>query len=331
MSQTRIESNEIAHYRENSLEPPKMSQAAPKAFENAQPLPKSSSAWKLAGRIALGILTLGTSELLRLAWKGIASCVANASPARRREPQLQGRDGLPAAAPDADQANTVLKAMLTSSSKSKPSAAYQEAVNTVLNDLREKYGEALVPQGSLGEILKSIDPKAQQHLYRLINNADHALTPKELHDTIKNYLLPSLNKATFVSYVKSALDKQGGLDDISSEALAKKFLGKPGQKNWKELEKSESRADVEKLCLKMEVRKTIADIKAGMLEAIQEARDTFGDDIFPEDFDHILHLRTKSDTLVCDDFNEHLQSDPQLRATKQDMKELFRSILLEAM
>ncbi len=104
MSQVRNDGNgmNLSHYAANELNESRISHTAPEELSNAKPLPQSSSGWKLAGRVFLGIVSLGTSELLRLAWKGMKSFVVNASPAQLREPRAQGKNGLPAAAHDAD-------------------------------------------------------------------------------------------------------------------------------------------------------------------------------------------------------------------------------------
>ncbi len=66
MSQINLNNPSLSHYESNLLEKPKAQENTNEVLLKAEPLPKSSSAWKLGGRIAVGILTVGVSELLRL-------------------------------------------------------------------------------------------------------------------------------------------------------------------------------------------------------------------------------------------------------------------------
>ncbi len=77
----------LSHYETNSLEPKPSVDNVPEQLQNARPA-SSSSGWKIAGRIALGIFTVGISELIRAAYQGIKSLITNCSPAPQRESRI---------------------------------------------------------------------------------------------------------------------------------------------------------------------------------------------------------------------------------------------------
>ncbi|MCR5814693.1 MAG: hypothetical protein K6G15_09405 [Desulfovibrio sp.] len=313
-----IENNKVSslsHYELNGLEKPKISHGVPDELIDAKPLPKSSSGWKLAGRIVLGILTVGTSELLRLAWLGITSMIANGRPRpiQHHKPRVQEGRGLPAAAPDADKTNTAVRKLFVASSKDKPSAEYQQAVDTVLSDLRKEYGEELVPKGlGLNKVFAKIDGMACAHMSAIMGRADHALTPREVYDIIKNYIRPKLNQAAFASQVKRAAEEIGGLGGIDVNALAQKLLEQSGQKNVRKLETLTNRADVDKLFNTLGMPKAIADIKAGMFEGIEDVRKIFGADKLPDSFNEILQLKTDFGSTICKKISEQLSEEEVL-------------------
>lgn len=311
MSQIQMDTQNLSHYESNLLEKPNGQPKTSDVLVNAQPMPKtSSSAWKLGGRIAIGILTGGISELVYLAWQGIKSLVANAKPSpQQAAPRVQGSKGLPKAAPDADKNNTVLKAMLKKGSTVDASPEYRQAMETALSDLRIQYGEKYIPQGtSLNDVLSKFDKMALVHLHMLIGKANHALSPREFYTTVKKFTQEKLNIAILEKNVENAAKQVGGLGGIKPDYLAEKLLEQSGQKNVNKLKTLDNPADVDKLCDKINIKKSVSEIKEGINDLIQELCDTFGADKLPASLDEIMKLKTDDDSFIYEKINNSMLS-----------------------
>ncbi len=71
----------LDHYANNVVEPRPEVDEVPRELQNAR-LTSGTSRWKTAGRVALGMVTCGLSEIIRLAYLGITACCSSSRPAQ---------------------------------------------------------------------------------------------------------------------------------------------------------------------------------------------------------------------------------------------------------
>ena len=94
MSQISMNNNlQVEYYQLNNFEQTIKRDSIPEEFKNARPAPHSSTA-KIVDRIDLGIATSGLSEVVRFAYRGIKSLVAETSPSTNRGPRIGQNQGV---------------------------------------------------------------------------------------------------------------------------------------------------------------------------------------------------------------------------------------------
>ncbi len=158
---------------------------APAQLRGARP-----SAAAIAGRVVLGIFTLGISE-------GIRAIVHHARAGEAQAPRV-GRQALPQAAPMADELNNALVENLKAGTLS---ATFQSAISEAAADLRALFGTSLLPEDTP---LKNLPfhKELMSEVRTAIYEANHEVTPEGLRALINEKAAPLIGKHTFSEALK---------------------------------------------------------------------------------------------------------------------------------
>ena len=293
MSQIRNDQPmDLDHYRSNALEPRPEVDEVPRELRNARPAPRASG-WKTAGRIALGILTCGLSELIRLAYRGIKACFSSSRPSQAAEARVHaGASGVPAADPEADRHNSDLASAL--SGNAPWPQEHREAIDSLTDDLRGKYGERYIPQGmTLSEVIASvppdIDPYVKRDIHMAIRESHHAVSPAELQGAIRQKLVPALNLMVLKAEAEAQAAQIGGLGGLDMTRIMMNQLKAPGVR--RQLESAGSEADVLRLAADMGLRQKISDFREAMEDTLDGLRTVYGPGRLPDDLGAALALK----------------------------------------
>ncbi len=313
MSQISNEPQELDHYRENLLVVEDLKAQVPQELENPRPVQSSSSGWKTAGRVLLGIGTCGLSEVFRWAWRGIMSCCCSSRPAPGAAPRIRpGSAALPQAAPNEDKMNDLLFQSLRDPDKKAFPPEYSAALDGVLAELRAGYGGDLIPPGKdMAHVLRQYpDLSTKDPLYLVVTavrNAKQALSPNELCRIVKDAMRQALN---WISLCKEARDISrdlGGLGGLDTERLIDKLMNRPGMQE--KLERCSSTADIRELAGEMDLAGTLEAYRDGMEEAAAEMRAVYGNDVVPEDLKEVLELKDTLDQTIKGNLERQLLDD----------------------
>ena len=163
--------NQGSHISHNIVQTP----ASPAAPQGVHP-----SGAAIAGRVVAGILTLGLSEVIRAVIRHV-SADANAPAPRVQTP------GIPTARPEEDLQNSVLAGRIRSGETLPP--ACQAALQEGIDDLREAFGEDIIPQGTAFTSMPRYYT-LRAGLARAISDASDAVTPQQLRDMLKTLAAP---------------------------------------------------------------------------------------------------------------------------------------------
>ncbi|MBQ7586147.1 MAG: hypothetical protein IJU40_07860 [Desulfovibrionaceae bacterium] len=323
------DSTKLSHYEKNHLEPPVRRDSIPEEFNNAKPT-SSSSVWKTVGRVALGVVTLGLSELGILAYRGIKAMVASCRSAPSREPRInqnqapnsssslkQNKIGIPQAAPQADQINSDLASGFTGKKPWPPE--YQTAVDNLITDLREQYGEKYIPQGTtiknlMDGIHLKIDPYANRNLYVAIKNADAPLSPADLTRTIKQTLVPLLSCNIMIKKGEEIAASFGGLGGVSVSNIVANMLDQPEIKQ--QVSSLTNEADIQNFVDNFNLGKKLLEYRTSMENQITELRQIYGNDALPKNLDQVLELKNDTNQTVSSQLSSYSLSVEKLTPQK---------------
>ena len=333
---------DVSHYENDTLSPivsrrdrqagraDKTERLPPVQLSNARPAEKSSSGWAIAGRVAVGILTGGVSELLRLAWRGIMACCSSSRPAPAPEPRT-GAVGkaLPAADPGADAQNAAIARAITG--KGEMPAAHQAAVDELMAELRGKFGSKYLPEGKcvndvVKTIAKDIDSNASRLVYTGVKDAKQAVSPEDLQNLIRRHLVPNLKKLVLADLAKAEAQKLGGLGGLGMTDLTLNQLLAPGLQ--KKLDACGNMEDVQAFFSKMGLGKTIGKINSALGDVVRELQGIYGKEALPDDLDGLLQLGNKGGHGTLKGALESLCYKGTVPITPEDVKEEARHYLL---
>ena len=268
----------LTHYQNNSLEQKQNTADIPEQLEKARPSSKSSIL-KTCGRIALGIATIGISELVYLAYRGIKSMIANARPAQPKEPRVAHNPSVvPAAKPRDDISNMSLAKAATGKMELPPE--YKAAVDEMFNELRGQYGEKYIPQGAtikdqLGALDYNIVGIPGLKIFTAIKNSPNAVRPNDLQKIIKDAYVPMLNAHIFSKLVQEQADKSGGLGGLKMSSMVSNMLKfQPGLQDKIDTLKSE--ADVQQLVSDMDIRQQMIKLRGDLENTLAELGAVYG-------------------------------------------------------
>ena len=289
----------LDHYRNNMLEPRSDDASIHQELQNAKPVSRSSG-WKLAGRIALGIVTGGLSEIVRLAYRGIKSCCSSSRPAEAPEPRVRASaKGVPAADPEISQQNSTLASALQGR-KPLPQA-YKDCIDSMMNDLRAKYGEQIIPEGTtlknlVSTIGEKVDPRLRQELYFEIADSKEAISPAELPQFIKQRVLPSLNLMVLTSIAEEHAKQIGGMGGLDMADVLNNLL--IDQTLKARLHSAADKAEILKFADDNKIRQTITEYRQALNGALDSLRSKFGSEKVPQDLAAALSLKIEGQSLV---------------------------------
>ena len=297
MSQIRNDNiMNVDHYQSNSLVQKQEAGEVPAELRNARPV-SGSSGWKTAGRVALGIMTCGLSELFRLAYLGIKACCSSSRPAPAREARVPAGagKGLPKAGPDAAKHNTALASAILGKSEFAPE--YKTTIDEMMDDLRGKYGSDLIPEGKslaevLGSVPKEIDPNIKRNVFCGVRDSKDAVSPGDLQNIIRQNLVPALNLMVLTAEAKAKAAQIGGMGGLSMESVVKNMLCAPGLKA--RLNAIDGKAGVLEFAKSIGVQQKLAGYRTAMQNAVAELRALYGADRIPEDLDAAMSLKIRT-------------------------------------
>ncbi|MBR4424090.1 MAG: hypothetical protein IKS68_07675, partial [Mailhella sp.] len=285
---------DLDHYAANALEPRPEPEAReiPRELQNARPAAPGPSGWKTAGRVALGIVTCGLSEIFRLAYRGIKACCSSSRPAQAAEPRVPAGAGVPAADPEAAVHNAALTSALAA--KNPWPAEHGAAIGSLIGSLRENYGEDCIPQGaSLDEVIasipKDIDPYVKRDIHMAIKDSHHAVSPAELQGFIRQKLVPALNAQVLTNEAKAQAAQDGGLGGLDMTRLVQNQLKAPGLKQ--RLESAGSKDEVLEIAAGMGLRQKVTEFKEAMEATLAGLRAKYGKGMLPDDMGAALQLK----------------------------------------
>lgn len=145
----------------------------------------------VAGRVALGLVTLGFSEIIRAVVKSVAADLAAPAP-RVQTP------GTPATRPEDDLQNTVLADRIRQGKTLSP--AFRAALQEGVNDLREAFGDDLIPREA-GFATMPCSIALKQNLAKAVANAGEEVTPQQLRDMIRSLGVPLMAEQILQDHV----------------------------------------------------------------------------------------------------------------------------------
>lgn len=242
-----------------------------------------SSGWKTFGRVAAGIFTVGLSELIPLAWRGIKALFSRASQAPNGEPRVAGQaNPLPAAGPEADKLKSAL--LQGFSKNTELPAQYQQAANEVLADLRNTYGSALVPEGQgLGQLFKTAANQTGMSLnasfFNAIKNSRDLVSPEGFKDLLRNNLQPMLNRQVLVNQGKEIAESMDVYKRVEIKDVIASLLRQPGLAN--ELSNAKTPAEAAAVGEKMKLAQTLTGINQALTNTVNSMRERFGENALP--------------------------------------------------
>ncbi len=337
MSQIQINPAENQKYAQ--LDAPNTGKPAaevPKELQNARPSSRSSG-WKIAGRVALGIVTIGFSELFRLAYKGIRSLCSKSAAAPAQEPRTtavtQHTSGLPVAKPDTFESNSHLAGCC----KKGFQGPYQTAVNEVLKDLRKQYGASFLPEtipsempkfahlSGLIDSLNVFDKNASRNMFRAIKDAEEDVTPQVLKGFLKKHLEPQVRCQALVSEATKLTVKNGGLGGLNMQLVVKNLLTAPGLKD--ELNNCKSEDDIKKFAQeKLNLGQKMSEYYKAMDATLKELRTIFGD-VVPEKLEDALKIDDEKRQTVVSKLDSGFEFG-SIPKTREQLAGSFKDYLL---
>ncbi len=248
--------------------------SAPRELQGAR-----SSGWAVAGRVALGILTGGLSELGRLAWQGIKWLCNKLTAAPAPEPRVQAEvvpgpvgdrvDG-PGAAGAQFNRNLVKEL-----GKVKPELTpeYQQAVDDAVSELRNAYGPDLVKDGTSPRKLLA-QAGIDSRVFSSIGTLDEQITPERLKEKLLTILTPVMNKTVFLTEIKNMTEASGAFSKGMHSVIAEGLLKDQGTADA--LDGQNSVNGVKDLMQSKGVAQTVAKYEQGIKSAIDVMRNIFG-------------------------------------------------------
>ncbi len=336
MSQFQINHAENQKYAQ--LDAPNTGKPAaevPKELQNARPSSRSSG-WKIAGRVALGIVTIGFSELFRLAYKGIRSLCSKSAAAPAQEPRTTGASqsrGLPQASPQADMSNVELAKCVNG--KGEMPAEYKAAVDEALGDLRKQFGSSVLPASipsgkftSVKALLDSfakLNPNCARDMFMAVKGAKDPVTPQALKDTLKKHLEPQVKCQALVSEATKLAVKNGGLGGLNMQFVVKNLLTAPGLKN--ELNNCKSEDDIKKFAQeKLNLGQKMSEYYKAMDATLKELRTIFGD-VVPEKLEDALKIDDEKRQTVVSKLDSGFEFG-SIPKTREQLAGSFKDYLL---
>lgn len=278
-------------YQHMSLDPQQTQTEVPKELSGARPS-SGTSGWKIAGRVMLGIVTGGFSELIRFAYWGIRSCFSKSSPVPRTEPRIHGNTGLPAADPQTKAKNSGLVQDIIGKNGRVCPSEYQAAINEVLDELRGSFGSKHLPSDKkLFEIcygLKEIDAHAGYKLKSAIEGASTSVTTAELKNIVREHLTPLLRHMVLLDEAKEQAAKAGwpngvGVDQVLCSLLTAKEVKR-------EFDTLSSKDEIQQFAEDKGIGEKLTKYLNAMGSTLQELRSVFGADMVPPNIDDALTL-----------------------------------------
>ncbi len=279
----------------------------PPELVHARPAKNGSTGWS-AGRMAACIFTAGISELLRMAWRGIMSCCSLSRPAPDPEPRVKIRSAdtsaartLPSSDPNVDKENApVVQGIL---GNAELPGAHKAAVDSLLEDLRGKYGSKYVPEGMcLNALLKTIPRKiyadTAYDFLSAVKDAKHAVSPRELQDLIRSHFQQHLNMVVLADMTKAAAEEAGGLGGLDATDIVKSRMKTPDAEQ--RLKTCTCPADVQAVFRDMGLDKLISAYRSALFSAVHELQGIYGKEVFPDDLNALMQTKNAydNDTLL---------------------------------
>ncbi len=305
---------------------------------------RAASGWKIAGRVLLGISTCGLSELFRLAWRGIRSLVKSCSPAPERAPRITAKaTGLPRTDPAVDSHNKNLANCVRKGEALPPE--YQDAVDMALRDLRDAYGEEMVPQGSLKTALDGRQVRVEGNnvrvvkaIYDAVISSDHMVSPAELANFVRTFSLRSLNRSILIDKATSQMPKDDpmlkgsamlyAVDTILREADLK-ALEEGKESIYERLDRISGADDVRELAESINISSKLAQYDTVLKEVVDEMRGLYGQDCLPASHADLLNMQSMDATETLGSrISSFLLDKEEPPCTPAQFKEKFRRVLM---
>jgi hypothetical protein len=298
---------------------------APRELANAK-----SSGWKTFGRVAAGIFTLGFSELIPLAWKGIKALFSRSSQAPNGEPRVTGQaNALPAAAPEADR----LKSSLLDSLKKSNALPeqYQQAADEVLSDLRGTYGSALVPEGMhVNDLLKQAAAETGMQnnaaFFKAVRNSANLVSPEGFKDLLRNNLQPMLNCQVLVNQGKDIAKDLAIFSRVEVKTAVGSLLKKPGISA--ELNNAKSPAEAAAVGEKIKLAEMLHGINNALVDTVNSLREKYGENALPENPSAVLDMNCTTGGVISSKVFG-LMSSGNIAVTPQSVKETLSGELVK--
>lgn len=259
---------------------------APRELANAK-----SSGWKTFGRVAAGIFSLGFSELIPLAWKGIKALFSHSSQAPNGAARVAGQPSpLPAANPDADR----LKSALSESMRKHTAlpGQYQQAADEVLSDLRGTYGSDLVPEGMhVAELLKSASfatgMKNNSAVMNALRSSHELVSPEGFKDLLRNNLRPLLNCQAVVNQGKELAKDLVVFSRVEVKDVVASLLKNPEFES--KINTAKNPAEALAAGNKFKLAETLRGINKAFADTVNSLRERFGQSALPGSLSDILN------------------------------------------
>ena len=194
--------NEVVRHAE-ALPPP-----APRAAQEAAPRPSlAARIGHMALRVLLGIATLGVTEI-------VGALIRRAEQGEAPAPRAPQPD-VPAAAPTPAQFNRSIADGLRSGGLPAP---YQAAVGEAVAQLREAFGNDLVPENAAGLSDLPSSYEIRNAVRTSLNAMQDEVTPEALRDIIKEKAAPAIARKASELSLAQAFQTVGHGADASQEA-----------------------------------------------------------------------------------------------------------------
>ncbi len=290
--------------------------SAPKELQGAKP-----SGWAIAGRVALGILTGGLSELGRLAWKGISWVCDQLRAGPAPEPRVNEGTGEAAAG---HQTNVNLVDQLNTMRNPQFAPEYQQAINEVLGEFREAYGSDMVKEGITPRMLAR-KLNADSGLFNSIGSRNEPITPEQLKTELRERLTPLLNKGVVETEVGKLLEGKSFITDGMAKHVAKGFIAMPGVSE--QLSGKTSAQEVQAFVQERGAAEILNGYEKDIESAVDSVRAIFGDKVPASTREAVLVPNSLTNELGAL-FEEGLASPADIQ--RLVVKNLMRSLLTES-
>lgn len=201
-------------------------------------------------------------------------------------------------------------------------------MSSALDELREDYGEELIPKGKdfiqiLADIRKSSGVDALHMLFQGVSDARRSVSPADLEAMIKREVRAALNRGVLEEEMRAAAQECGGLGGVDLQRLLNMLIRQPGP--GRELAAASSLDEARGIAGRMNMRQFLTVYRNAILDTARELRFVYGENTLPADLGAMLALTGDDGLPLYSKINDQLLRNRPLEAN--DLKDTVSHFL----